>query len=35
MRSGTVELNDNEFAPYVTDQWHWKQDFTDSTEVCR
>ena len=31
----TIELTEEEFGQYVMDQWHWKQAFTDSTELYR
>jgi hypothetical protein len=31
----TIELTEDEFGRYVMDQWHWKQDFADSTELYR
>ena len=27
----TIQLSEDQFAMYVTDQWRWKQDFADST----
>jgi hypothetical protein len=26
-----IELNADDFAMYVMDQWHWKQSFTETT----
>lgn len=31
----TIQLSNDDFAQYVMDQWHWKQNFTETTEVYR